>query len=503
MKNSNGITHNADTLGFTLENFRAFRNSNEFHLAPLTCLVGTNSSGKSSIITAILLLKQSLEQELISSRVTPLMLSGPYCDLGSFRDVIHAHKARSHIGFAFNVPVGLLNQSMQEMRGPIVSLDVPRSQLRGPRFYYSQFASKVDVPKEHCVKLSLSFVTDEPFGPSLSKIEFDVEGVGYAYFLRTTGGERRQHWRAYTRDLPSKSVDLRYGRQRFFPIVDKREDAYVRSPSRTKQRIKRFLIASELTIQFIQELLAYSEVIGPFRTPPERRYAFGGFSSSRSGPSGEQAVDLLITEKLLKTSRHPLQSAVSFWLQHLKLAKEVSVKDLAKNVNLFQLNLSGVGRTPIENVADVGYGISQILPVIVQGLLMRPGGVYMIQQPELHLHPDAQAGLADFFLYLSCYGIRVVVETHSEYLLIRLRRRLAEGTLDVGRPLPGFRQARLPLFKERVAILLTTIEGQQSGAKVSELALSDSFQFENLPKDFMSQAIEDRVGLLKAVGSRK
>jgi hypothetical protein len=243
-------------------------------------------------------------------------------------------------------------------------------------------------------------------------------------------------------------------------------------------------------------------MIGPFRTPPERRYAFAGFTSNRSGPSGEQAIDLLITEKLLKTSRHPLRSAVSFWLQHLKLADEVSVADLAKNVNLFQLNFEGVGRSPIENVADVGYGISQILPVIVQGLLTRPGGVYMVQQPELHLHPDAQAGLADFFLYLAFYGIRVVVETHSEYLLIRLRRRLAEGKLDVGRSLPGLRRSSIPLSKSGVAILQTENKGQQFGSKVTELVVGSSFQFENLPRGFMSQAIDDRMALLKAVGGK-
>src|SRR4029077_19948550 len=102
----------------------------------------------------------------------------------------------------------------------------------------------------------------------------------------------------------------------------------------------------------------------------------------------------------------------------------------------------------------------------------------------------------------SCYGIRVIVETHSEYLLIRLRRRLAEGKLDIGRSLPGMRRTRLPLSKEKVAVLLIKTEGQRLGAKVTELALGGSFQFENLPKDFMSQAIQDRLALLKAAGNK-
>jgi predicted ATPase len=288
----------------------------------------------------------------------------------------------------------------------------------------------------------------------------------------------------------------------FFPSIEWRPNFYRQSRNKRKP-ISKFIIASRLAIQYFTQLLNSSEMMGPFRTAPERRYTFGGFSSSKSGPRGEQAVDLLITEKLLKTSKHPLQSAVSFWLQHLKLAQKVSVESLAKNISLFQMDLADVGGIPQANVADVGYGISQILPVIVQGLLMRPGGLYMVQQPELHLHPDAQASLADFFLYLASSGVRVVIETHSEYLLIRLRRRLAEGKLDIGRSLPGLRQTSVPLSREQVSILLTTNGKNAAGATVTELALGDSFQFENLPKGFMSQAIDDRMELLKAVGTKR
>lgn len=486
-------------FGMRLENFRPFRDSGEFNIAPLTCLVGANSSGKSSIISAILLLKQSLEQERMSTRVTPLLLSGPYCDLGNFRDVVYGHKMKSPISFFFRVPAESLRHP-NEYRGPLVALDVPRSMLNRRR---SRYIDSIKLPSRSAVTVMLSFVTDAPFGPSLSRIEISVQGVGAAHFLRTTRGEKRQHWRGYTHGLPSQSVAMSFFPHSFFPFIGFRRKGFVRQTRSTKKRIRNFILTSQVALEYLQRFLHLCEVIGPFRTPPERRYAFGGFSSSRSGPRGEQAVDLLITEKLLKTSKHPLQSAVSFWLQHFKLAQTVSVESLAKNINLFQLNLAGVGGIPQANVADVGYGISQILPVIVQGLLMQPGGLYMVQQPELHLHPDAQAGLADFFLYLAAYGVRVVVETHSEYLLIRLRRRLAEGKLSLGRRLPGLRSTRLPLSKEQVAVLLTKPGEKTPGAKVTELSLGAAFQFENLPKDFMSQAIDDRMALLKAAGAKR
>ena len=131
---------------------------------------------------------------------------------------------------------------------------------------------------------------------------------------------------------------------------------------------------------------------------------------------------------------------------------------------------------------------------------MQPGGIYLVQQPEIHLHPDAQAGLADFFIYLASYGVITIVETHSEYLLLRLRRRLAEGARPASTGLPIESGYVSPLATEDVAVLFTGLDGKR--AAVKELEIGDSFQFENLPAGFMSQALEDRVALLNAIGRR-
>ena len=234
-------------------------------------------------------------------------------------------------------------------------------------------------------------------------------------------------------------------------------------------------------------------------TLPERRYAFGGFNSSRGGPTGEKAIDLLITESLLqKDGKRPLHTALSFWIRHLKLADSLDVKDIAKRLNLFEVDIEGAGLGTKANLTDVGFGVSQVLPVLVQGLLMRTGGIYLVQQPEIHLHPDAQAGLADFFIYLASYGVTTVVETHSEYLLLRLRRRLAEGAKPVSAGLPIEQRDIRPLTTRDVAVLLTG--AHESEAQVKQLEIGKSFQFENLPSGFMSQSIEDRIALLDAIG---
>lgn len=191
---------------------------------------------------------------------------------------------------------------------------------------------------------------------------------------------------------------------------------------------------------------------------------------------------------------------MSFWVRHLKLAESLDIKDIAKHLNLFEVDVAGAGQGTIANLADVGFGVSQALPVLIQGLLMRSGGIYLVQQPEIHLHPDAQAGLADFFIYLASYGVITVVETHSEYLLLRLRRRLAEGAGPLATGSLIERRGARPLTKRDVAVLLTGADDGE--ASVKQLEIGDSFQFENLPSGFMSQALDDRIALLSAVGER-
>jgi hypothetical protein len=81
-------------------------------------------------------------------------------------------------------------------------------------------------------------------------------------------------------------------------------------------------------------------------------------------------------------------------------------------------------------LSAVGVGVSQVLPVIVQCLVAGPGALVVLEQPELHLHPAAQQRLADFFLACTDWGQNLLVESHSEYLVLRLRRRVAEDRTD-------------------------------------------------------------------------
>lgn len=487
-----------------LRNFKAFKDSGEIPLPRLTCLVGRNSSGKSSLLHALLLLRQSNEERGMSSPLPQLLLNGASYEAGTFEDVVFDHRTALELGVTFNACHEPKEPGASKLPAGLVPLQTARALPRWIGIYRPfGLVNAARLGRRVSTDISYFFAHEKPFGPALSRLEVKVDEVGSALFKRASGSSREQHWRMYTSDLPPSSLSIVFPGGRLFPRIEPRTKVYDKVGPHLKKRINDFAYFALSGFAEVAFFLQDVRFLGPFRTPPRRRYVFTGFAAADAGPSGEQAVDLLIMEALLRPKeRQFLRKSVSFWLRRLGLAQSIRVRDLARRSNLFELVLGGAGWAASANFADVGFGISQVLPVIVQGMLTPAGGTYVVQQPELHLHPDAQAGLADFFVYLAQRGIRCVVETHSEYFLLRLRREMAEGhkPRSIGLPAEESLSAK-PLARSDVAVVLIE-ERKSDGNHTVRLEIGQSFQFENLPRDFMSQAIADRVGLLKALKKR-
>jgi hypothetical protein len=176
--------------------------------------------------------------------------------------------------------------------------------------------------------------------------------------------------------------------------------------------------------------------LGPLREAPKPLYglpeAAAGDSVGRSGEytaavlsaHGRRLVDCPIPGQEISEAV-PLEQAVNLWLSALDLLSSVRAEERGKLGYEMQLEVAGVSRAL--DLTAVGVGVSQALPVVVLGLISPPGSLVIFEQPELHLHPDVQAAIADFFLALTRTGRQLLVETHSDYLVNRLRRRSAEA----------------------------------------------------------------------------
>jgi predicted ATPase len=193
---------------------------------------------------------------------------------------------------------------------------------------------------------------------------------------------------------------------------------------------------------FFSERIRY---LGPLRDEPKPIYPYGGSIDSLDvGTKGESTAAVLdlhkdteifyIPSAAVKDTSHPatpikatLLVAVSDWLQYMGVANHLHTNDQGKLGH--ELRVSTANSANLHDLTHVGVGVSQVLPILIQSLLVDPGSCLIFEQPELHLHPRVQTKLADFFLSVALLGKQCLIETHSEYLINELRylSALAEG----------------------------------------------------------------------------
>lgn len=199
-----------------------------------------------------------------------------------------------------------------------------------------------------------------------------------------------------------------------------------------------FEVELEQSLDYIEAFFSTCvKYIGPLRDEPKPIYPLGGGSESVDvGYRGELTASVLETHKnsivsyissgdfsslghRAQTKEVSLLGAVQDWLSHIGVAETVETSDKGKLGH--ELRISPPGSARMHDLTHVGVGVSQLLPILVQALLMQDTALLILEQPELHLHPRVQSKLADFLVSLALAGKQCIVETHSEYLINRLR----------------------------------------------------------------------------------
>jgi len=143
-------------------------------------------------------------------------------------------------------------------------------------------------------------------------------------------------------------------------------------------------------------------------------------------------------------------------------------------------------------ITDVGFGVSQVLPALVQAFYCPPNSTIWMEQPEIHLHPQVQAELADVFISATQARengrerhVQLIVESHSEHFLNRLQRRVAEGTVAA----------------DDVAVYFCRRAGAE--VELEPLRLNEFGEIENWPENFFGDEMADIAGRTLAAMKRK
>jgi predicted ATPase len=176
-----------------------------------------------------------------------------------------------------------------------------------------------------------------------------------------------------------------------------------------------------------------------------------------------------IKEYELRESDKMLE-AVNWWLSEcMKLPNITSVVGLGGVPGQVKLNSSGIE----VYLPDVGFGVSQILPILVECLRTKEAETIILEQPEIHLHPSLQSKLADFFICMAKSGKKLVIETHSEHLINRLCLRIA--------------QEESGEVKEILNTLFVSFDEKQKTSVVKPIQINEFGEIQNWPVGFFDE----------------
>lgn len=259
------------------------------------------------------------------------------------------------------------------------------------------------------------------------------------------------------------------------------------------------LVLQDLCGEYLSTLVRY---VGPLRHAPDTPFAMSPDpDSGYVGTSGEHVAAVLQAKRSIRDDypqpideRGPdssdqeitLEEATNRWLGYLGLATAMNVEESTPRV--LGINITPIGLGDTVPLGSVGVGVSQALPVIVQCLVAGPGALVILEQPELHLHPAAQQRLADFLIACTRWGQRFLIESHSEHLVLRLRRRIAEDPTDS--------------LRDQVAILFAERDDRGDTA-YRQIEVTEAGGVVDWPDGFFDQGPEDAHQLLVAAANRQ
>ena len=364
-----------------LKNFKAWKNTGDVSLKPVTMLLGTNSSGKSTLIQSLLLLKQTVQSP---DRTVQLNLGGDevndFFNFGEFENVLKQGASSNQFEIQFSYKrIG-----------------------KDERIKNGQFRAKYGQVTSGAVAIQSMEL----------KTSIDEQEFSYRAERNNTG--------AYDLFVNQKRKSLR-PRRDFVPERSIALSAYaIQTLGKDGPRIE------DLSLAVRRELegLIY---LGPLRRKPERDYVWNKSKPGEIGIDGHKAIDVLLASALLRSDeRNVTLDSVSAWLKKMKVADKLEVRQIGRS-SRYEVVVHK--NDVVANLRDVGIGVSQVLPVLTVAFFAPEGSTVLLEEPEIHLHPLAQSILAELFVTVSKKRrIQFIVETHSEHLFRRLQTLIAKQT---------------------------------------------------------------------------
>jgi len=402
-------------------------------LAPITLLLGVNSAGKTSLLQLPLLLKQTFESP---DRHLDFNLGGQatdILDLGAYEDIVHEHTTKRDLGLGLEIETMLRGKQPVELKYKVIHTLVSGAPV---------------------VQQLVLQVGDQSYSVERqSKGGYRLSAPGYEPRMMGNRLEARRNFQPERSLMFSTEALTELGEQ--------------------GSRIQDLCLG-------LKEAMGAVAYLGPLRERPERSYLWNRQSPGDLGSRGELAVHALLASANSRTKRKEgkeggkgwLVEKVSDWLKKMGIA-EAMVLERQGRSRYFEVVIEGEGRRA--NIMDVGFGVSQVLPMLVLAYFVPQGATIIAEQPEIHLHPRAQVGLAELMTEVARErNVQFLIETHSEHIFRRLQFLIADEQLTS-------EQCRL-YFVDRA---------KDRSARLERLEVDEYGRVSNWPKQFFGDAVGD------------
>ena len=428
---ANGTKELPSITSLSVEGFKSIDKEQTIEIRPLTILAGANSSGKSSLMQPLLLLKQTLEATYDPG---PLKIDGPnvaYTKVGQFLCKANAHG--KVVNFVFGIGIGEQNNAKITFQ----SSDATPLEFANIEIENTELHSKF-VPGNYDMSILFS-------DPELLAM-----------------------------------MEKQYGENAGFKLTRSR---FYLNTSFTFGGVPAE-VSYDIPFQFGATRNAISRVIHVpgLRGNPRRNYAVASVGEIFPGLFENYVASII----LHYNANLKFATRLNTDLLELELTSRVE----AVKIDDTQVDIQ-VGRLlkpakhvedDLVSIADVGFGVSQVLPVVVALLVAKPGQLVYIEQPEIHLHPRSQHAMAKLIARAAIRGVKVVIETHSSILLLGIQSLIALGELD-----------------PKIVVLHWCQRDPKTGlTKVTSADLDEAGSFGDWPEDFDDVSLEAQMRFLDA-----
>lgn len=446
-----------------VNNFKSWKKL-DISLGSVTGLFGTNSSGKSSLLQFLLLLKQARNA---TDRGIVLDFGGSdqLVNLGSFRDLIFDHDETAVLSWGIR----------WELAGKLVIKDSMKKRTE-------TLAAGTSLAHTSQVQLN---------GKALVCNKIEYRFGDYRFFTEPKKTSNTEY--SLSAITPAEAEPFKFVRalQRAWALPGPVKTYLFPDQAKTYFKNAGFLSDFEAEYESLMDSIFY---LGPLREYPRREYQWSGSPPSDVGRRGEKAIEAILSATNKgerrnlggKTHYKAFEEMIGYWLKYLGLIHEFKVEEIGTDSNLYRTRVKRDEKSPYALLTDVGFGVSQVLPALVLLYYVPEGSIVLMEQPEIHLHPAVQSGLADVIINVTAArNLQVVVESHSEHMLRRFQRRVAEGLIT---------NDKIKLY------FCDSVAGE---SKLHDLELDNFGEIQNWPPNFFGDEMGEITAMRKAILQRK